>query len=94
MYEIICTLGLSNYCDSIHYHDSLQLFMNKIVDCLTIQIVISYKIYRKCNKTFMKSECEVNDTWKLHVPLSSIMIFMNWNTYHTNNYCDSIHNCE
>ena len=29
-------LGLSNYLNSIHYHDSLRLFMNKIVDCPTI----------------------------------------------------------
>ena len=31
-------LGLSDYLNSIHYRDSLRLFMNKIVDCLTIQI--------------------------------------------------------
>jgi len=37
-------LGLSDYHDSINYRDSLRLFMNKIVDCLTIWIVISYKI--------------------------------------------------
>jgi len=36
-------LGLSDYRDSIHYRDSLRLFM-KIVDCLTISLVISYKI--------------------------------------------------
>jgi len=29
-------IGLSDYCSSIHYCDSLRLFMNKIVDCLTI----------------------------------------------------------
>ena len=29
-------LGLSDYHDSIHYRDSLGLFMNKIVNCLTI----------------------------------------------------------
>jgi len=30
----------------------------------------------------MKSEYkDINDTWQLHVPLSSIMyVFMNWNT--------------
>ena len=27
---------LSDYLNSIHYHDSLRLFMNKIVDCLII----------------------------------------------------------
>ena len=29
-------LGLSDYHDSIHYRDSLGLFMNKIVNYLTI----------------------------------------------------------
>jgi len=43
-YYLLSILGLSDYRDSIHYRDSLRLFMNKIVDCLTIQIVISYKI--------------------------------------------------
>ena len=33
MYYIV---GLSDYLNSIHYRDSLRLFMNKIVDCLTI----------------------------------------------------------
>ena len=33
----VYTLGLSDYRDSIHYPDSLRLFMNKIVDCLTIE---------------------------------------------------------
>ena len=27
----VCTLGLSDYRDSIHYCDSLPLFVNKIV---------------------------------------------------------------
>jgi len=27
---LCCTLGLSDYRDSIHYRDSLRLFMNKI----------------------------------------------------------------
>ena len=33
-------LGLSDHLSSTHYHDSLRLFVNKIVDCLTIPIVI------------------------------------------------------
>ena len=33
-------LRLSNYYDSIHYHDSLRLLMNKIADCWTIRIVL------------------------------------------------------
>ena len=32
--------GLSDYRDSIHYRDSLTLFMNKIVGCWTIHIII------------------------------------------------------
>ena len=35
-----CILGLSDHLSSTHYHDSLRLFVNKIVDCLTIPIVI------------------------------------------------------
>ena len=31
-------LGLSDYHDSIHYRDSLTVFMNKIVGCSTIRI--------------------------------------------------------
>ena len=35
---LVCVfvLGLSDYCDSTHYHDSLGLFTIVIVDCLTI----------------------------------------------------------
>ena len=36
VHEITLLLGLGDYRDSIHYRDSLRLFMNKIVDCLTI----------------------------------------------------------
>jgi len=32
----VSVLGLSDCCDSIHYHDCLRVFTNKIVDCLTI----------------------------------------------------------
>ena len=30
-------IGLSNNLNSIHYRDSLRLFMNKIIDCLIIR---------------------------------------------------------
>ena len=35
IYLVLChyILELNNYRDSIHYHDSLTLFMNKIGDC-------------------------------------------------------------
>ena len=32
-------VGLSDYLNSIHYRDSLRLFVNKIVDCLTTVLV-------------------------------------------------------
>jgi len=35
-HEITLLLELGDYHDSIHCRDSLRLFMNKIVDCLTI----------------------------------------------------------
>ena len=35
--QVVATLlGLSNYRDSIHYCDSLTLFMNKIVGCWNV----------------------------------------------------------
>ena len=34
-------LGLSDYHDSIHYRDSLGLFMNKIVNYLTISKILA-----------------------------------------------------
>ena len=37
------TLGLSDYLNNAHYSDSLRLLVNKIVNCLTIGIVILYK---------------------------------------------------
>jgi len=45
-----CMLWLSDYHDSIHYRDSLRLFMNKIVDCLTIWILYTAKF--SSGKTF------------------------------------------
>ena len=33
---LVFMVGLSDYLNSIHYCDSLRLFMNKIVDCPTI----------------------------------------------------------
>ena len=70
-------VGLSDYRDSIHYRDSLRLFMNKIVDCLTIWIVIHTKFYKKFDKNFMKLEYKGNLTLMILDDCMSIMIFMN-----------------
>ena len=35
-FHIYYVLELSDYLNSIHYRDSLRLFMNKIVDCPTM----------------------------------------------------------
>jgi len=73
----------AEYHDSIHYCDSLRLLVNKIVDCLTIQIVISYKIYRKCDRSFMKSEYKGNLTLMiLDNCIFLCLQFVNWNTDH------------
>ena len=40
-YYSSCIIGLSDYRDNTHYHDSLGLFMNKIVDCLSY----NYSLY-------------------------------------------------
>ena len=34
--QLATLLGLSNYRDSIHYCDSLTLFINKIVGCWNV----------------------------------------------------------
>jgi len=74
---IIVPLELSKYHDSIHYCDSLKLFINKIVDYLTIRIVISYKIYRKCDKFEYNGNLTLTILDNCTFTLPSIMIFMN-----------------
>ena len=39
-------LGLSDYLYSIHNHDGLRPFMNKIEDCLTNLIIVFIRIHK------------------------------------------------
>ena len=55
--QLCLVLGLSDGLNNIHNHNSLRLFMNKIVDWLTIRIVISYIFYRKFTYIGKNSVC-------------------------------------
>ena len=67
---------LNDYLNCIHCHDGLRLLLNKIVDCMTIQIKISTKIYRKCDNKFMKSKHR-DISWQTCIPFLLVVIFMN-----------------
>ena len=43
-------LRLSDNLNSIHYRDNLRVYMNKILDCLIIPIVISTNFLKKIHQ--------------------------------------------
>ena len=85
-------LGLSNYRDSIHYCDSLTLFMNKIVDYWTIWIEIHWDTYQLHWQKFS----EIYKTWSALKTTDKFMPFVHNHGIKEliTHYRDSIHNCE
>ena len=90
-------LGLSNYRDSIHYRDSLTLFMNKIVGCWTIQILVNvwdtYQLHWQEFREIHKNMICTEDHGQYLTNLCTFVYNQGVKELITH-YCDSIHNCE